>query len=93
MRRQFVAQIAGCNAIGTGAVGGLLAQLAELAQQQFNVLLLTHDDLVQTVHQVFGEAGFDFQVGQAGLDIVRRFQGLGLTCAFCGVFTRVCRNM
>ena len=62
MRRQFVAQVARC---AHAAIGAGLAQLAQFADQQVDLLLLAHDDFVELIELVFGEAGLDFQLGQA----------------------------
>jgi len=72
MRRQFVAQVA---LHGLAVFGLLPAKLGQLAQQGVNLLLLAKDGLVQLVQQVFGVAGLDFQLGQAGVGVVRMFHG------------------
>ena len=71
----FFAQVAGhvdC------CVRGRLPQVSQLAHQHVDLLLLAHDDLVQLIQQVFGEAGLDFQIGQALVDVVCVFHA-----AFC----------
>src|SRR3989338_8258977 len=62
VRRQVVA---GAGRGGGAGLGQLPAQLADLAQQEVDLLLLADDDLVEFVQQVFAEAGLDLQVGQA----------------------------
>ena len=59
MRRQFVAQV-----LRLAHTGGGLAQVADLAQQAVDLLLLAQDDFIQLINQVFGEAGLDLQIGQ-----------------------------
>ena len=62
MRRQLIPQAA------EGArlrLGGLLAQAFDLALQAVDLVLLAHDDGVELIEQVFGEAGLDLEVGQA----------------------------
>ena len=43
----------------------LLLQVGNLADQGVDLLLLPDDDAVEFVEQVFGEAGLDFELGQA----------------------------
>jgi len=62
VRREFVAQVAGCI---QPLPSGLLAQVLDLADQHVDVLLLADNDLVQLVQQIFREAGLDFQVREA----------------------------
>ena len=57
VRRQLVTQAAKPTRV---AVGRLLAQLADLADQRLDLLLLLKNCLVELFHQVFGEAGLDF---------------------------------
>jgi hypothetical protein len=59
---QFVARIAAAR---NAAFGGRLAQQRHLADQQVDLSLLPDDDLIESVEQVFGKAGLDFQLGQA----------------------------
>jgi hypothetical protein len=47
------------------AVALLLFQVRQLTHKQVYLLLLADHYLVQLLYQVFGEAGFDFQLGQA----------------------------
>jgi hypothetical protein len=65
VRGQFVAQAAKRRA---AAVLLLLLDLAQLAQQQVDLLLLARNDLVEVFHQVFGEAELDLQIRQALVD-------------------------
>jgi hypothetical protein len=51
------------------AIGRLLAQLAHLSNEGVNLLLLLKNGLVELLHQVFGEAGLDFKVHQAFVDV------------------------
>ena len=62
MRRQFVPQVA---ARANAAVGGGLSQVRNFANQLVDLLLMTHDDLVQLVKQILLEAGLDLEIGQA----------------------------
>ena len=62
MRRQFFTQVA--HRAGA-PVRDLLPELADLASQGVDLLLLAKDDLVQLIQQVFAEAGLDLQLGQA----------------------------
>ena len=57
MRWQLITQ-AGEPARTT--VWRLLAQLAHLADEGVNLLLLLKNGLIELLHQVFGEAGLDF---------------------------------
>ena len=66
VRWQLVAQ-AGESARAT--VWRLLAQLAHLADEGVNLLLLLEDSLIKLLHQVFGETGLDFKVDQAFVNI------------------------
>lgn len=47
----------------------LLAQLADLADERIDLLLLLKNSLVELLHQVFGEAGLDFEVHQAFVNV------------------------
>ena len=80
MRRQLVAQIA---CLPAPTLWHLLTQLRHLAQQGIDLLLLLVDDLVELLHQVLCEAGFDFQVGQPLVNVLR-IHGLG--GVLCGCF-------
>ena len=62
MRRQLIPQIALPRRLG---VDGLLAQVQHFADERIDLGLLADDDLVEFVEQVFGEAGFDLEFGQA----------------------------
>ena len=62
VRWQLVAQ-AGESA--RAAVRRLLAQLVHLADEGVNLLLLLKNGLVELLHQVFCEAGFNLKVHQA----------------------------
>ena len=67
MRREVVAQVA----CGTqAAIGAGLTQFGDRFDQQVNLLLLSHDHFVELVDQVFGVAGFDFQLGQAVVGVL-----------------------
>ena len=57
VRWQLVTQ-AGETARAT--VWRLLAQLAHLANEGVNLLLLLKNGLIELLHQVFGKAGLDF---------------------------------
>ena len=57
MRWQLITQ-AGEPARTT--VWRLLVQLAHLADEGVNLLLLLKNGLIELLHQVFGEAGLDF---------------------------------
>ena len=46
-------------------VGAELAQVTQLTDQLVNLLLLAHDDEVELIQQIFGEAGLDFKLGKA----------------------------
>lgn len=50
-------------------------QLLQLPSQQLDVLLLAGHDLVEVVHQVFGKAGLDLQLGHALLQLRQRRVG------------------
>jgi hypothetical protein len=67
VRWQLVAQ-AGEAARAT--VWRLLAKLADFTNERINLLLLLKDGLVELLHQIFGEAGLDFQVHQAFVCVV-----------------------
>ena len=73
MRGQVVASTPGVD--GTGIMGRL-AQLADVANQQVNLLLLADDDLVELLQQVFAKAGLDFQIGQALVNVLRWMHSL-----------------
>ena len=62
VRWQLVAQ---AGEPARAAVWRLLAQLAHLANERINLLLLLKNSLVELLHQVFGEAGLDLKVHQA----------------------------
>jgi hypothetical protein len=62
MGRQFITQAAKAT---RAAVRRLLTQLAYLADERIDLLLLLKDGLVELLYQVFGEAGFDFKLHQA----------------------------
>ena len=62
MRRQVVEQTARRT---QAAVCGRLPQFSDLAQQQVNLLLLAHDDVVELLQLILAKGGFDFQMGQA----------------------------
>lgn len=67
MRRKVVAQVArGTQA----AIGAGLAQFGDGCDELVNLRLLPHDDFVELVDQVFGVAGFDFQLGQAVVGVL-----------------------
>ena len=61
MRRQLIPQAAKGSRL---RLGGLLAQAFDLARQAVDLVLLAHDDGVELVEQVFGEAGLDLEIGQ-----------------------------
>ena len=61
MRRQLISQAAKAARL---RLGGLLAQAFDLALQAVDLVLLAHDDGVELIEQVFGEAGLDLEVGQ-----------------------------
>ena len=71
MRRQLIPQAAERSRLG---LGGLLAQAFDLALQTVDLVLLAHDDGVELIEQVFGEAGLDLEIGQPPLGAV--FQGV-----------------
>jgi hypothetical protein len=78
VRWQLVAQAAKDGHTAVGMV--LLAQLADLAGQGIELLLLADDDLVQVVDQVLGETGLDLEIGQALVEggvrgLLRMFHG------------------
>lgn len=59
-------QVIACTArVASAGLGQVVPQLPDLPCQRLQFLLLTHDDLVELLDQVFGETGFDFQIGQA----------------------------
>jgi len=62
MRRQLISQAAKAACLW---LGGLLAQAFDLAHQAVDLVLLAHDDGVELIEQVFGEAGLDLEVGQS----------------------------
>jgi len=62
MRRQLIPQAAKGACL---RLGGLLAQAFDLALQAVDLVLLAHDDGVELIEQVFGEAGLDLEVGQS----------------------------
>lgn len=66
VRWQLIAQAAKPAA---ATVGCLLAQLAHLTQKGVYLLLLLKNGLVELLHQVFGEAGFDFKVHQPFVEV------------------------
>lgn len=67
MRRKVVAQVArGTQA----AIGAGLAQLCDGCDKLVNLRLLSHDDFVELVDQVFGVTGFDLQLGQAVVGVL-----------------------
>jgi hypothetical protein len=63
MRRQVIPQTARRG--DTAIRRRLLLQIGDLADQGVDLLLLAHDDAVEFVEQVFGEAGLDLELGQA----------------------------
>ena len=71
MRRQLIPQAAEGSRL---RFGGLLAQAFDLAGQLVDLVLLAHDDGVELIEQVFGEAGLDLEVGQSLLGAV--FEGV-----------------
>ena len=58
-----------------------LAQARQFARQRLQLRLLAHDHLVEAVDQVLGEAGLDFEVGEAPLDVVHVIHG-AIGCHF-----------
>lgn len=65
VRWQFVCRLTRrCGA----CIWRMLAQLAHVALQEGNFLLLAHDDLVELVQQIFVEAGLDFQISESLLN-------------------------
>jgi hypothetical protein len=64
--RQFIAQ---AGETTRAAVWRLLAQLAYLADERLDLLLLLKNGLVELLYQVFGEAGLDFKVHQAFINV------------------------
>jgi hypothetical protein len=66
VRWQLVAQ---AGETTRSAVWRLLAQLAHLANERINLLLLLKDGLIELLHQVFGEAGLDLKVHQAFVNV------------------------
>ena len=77
MRRQHIPQAAKGTRL---RLGGLLAQAFDLALQAVDLVLLAHDDGVELVEQVFGEAGLDLEIGQPLLSEVfgAVFGGVGV---------------
>ena len=67
MRRQLIPQAAKSSRL---RLGGLLAQAFDLALQAIDLVLLAHDDGVELIEQVFGEAGLDLEFGQSLLSAV-----------------------
>ena len=78
MRRQLISQAAKAARL---RLGGLLAQAFDLALQAVDLVLLAHDDGVELIEQVFGEAGLDLEVGQPLFGAL-----LGAVCGGVGVF-------
>ena len=62
MRRQLIPQAAKGSRL---RLGGSLAQALDLARKAVDLVLLAHDDGVELIEQVFGEAGLDLEVGQS----------------------------
>ena len=73
VRWQVVAQTARRT---EAAIGSGLPQFCQLTQQQVNLLLMPHNDLLKLLDQVFRVSGLDFQLCQA---LVRR-----VLLAVCG---------
>ena len=73
MRRQLIPQAAKGTRL---RLGGLLAQAFDLALQAVDLVLLAHDDGVELIEQVFGEAGLDLEIGQPLFGAV--FGGVGV---------------
>jgi len=77
MRRQIIPQAA--RRTHTAIRWRLLLQVSDLADQGVDLLLLAHDDAVEFVEQVFGEAGLDLELGQAlvcrGVCVAAGFHG------------------
>ena len=64
MRRQFIPQAA---KTARSRITCLLLEKRKFPYQPIDLLLLPHDHQVQLIEQVFGEAGLDFQFGDAGV--------------------------
>lgn len=62
MRWQVITQATPC---GLRAFCSRLPQLSHFAQQQVNLPLLTGNDLIQLLNQIFGISRFDFKSSQA----------------------------
>ena len=71
MRRQLIPQAAEGSRL---RLSGLLTQAFDLALQAVELVLLAHDDGVELIEQVFGEAGLDLEIGQPLLGAV--FEGV-----------------
>lgn len=67
MRWQVIAQAPPWGRCG---VSRRLPEFCHFAQQQGNLLLLTGNDLIQLLEQVFAVSGLDFKICQALLGIV-----------------------
>ena len=79
MRGQLIAQAAKA---ACAAIGRLLAQLADFANERINLLLLLKNGLIQLLHQVLGKARLDFKVHQTFVNV-----GVwhSLICVFCQI--------
>jgi len=65
MRRRSVAQAAKFIRFSARRV---LLEVRKFAGEAIDLMLLAHDDRIQTFKQVFGEAGLDLEIGQAVID-------------------------
>ena len=66
VRGQLIAQATKATAT---PIRCLLAQLAHFADEGVDLLLLLEDGLVELLHQILGEAGLDFKVHQAFVNV------------------------
>jgi hypothetical protein len=70
MRRKVVAQVSRST---QAAIGAGLAQFCDGCDELVNLRLLPDDHFVELVNQIFGIAGFDFQLGQATVGVLFGF--------------------
>ena len=76
VRRQFIPQ---ATKTAAAAIGRVLTQLAHLADERVDLLLLLKNGLVELLDQVFGKAGLDFKVHQAFVNVG---VGHGVVCFY-----------
>ncbi len=71
------------------AVWRLLAQSAYLSDECVDLLLLLKNGLVELLYQVFGEAGLDFKVHQAFVNVVVWHAGMGVVVFYFSLASSV----